>query len=98
CDAVVRCTIEWRRQLTGDRKERAEDVANRLTEAFGGVLHPGVEAPEPAIPGRGTSHSTMIEEPDGEDREDHDRGDGEKENECGIGGLPPAQGHEEPPR
>ena len=96
-DAIARCAIERRGELALDREERLEDVADRLAEAFGGVLHPRREASEAAVP-RGTApHAPVIEEPHRKDGERDNESDGEKEDERAVGHLARRHGREQPP-
>src|SRR6185369_5618859 len=60
-DRVAGSQIEWRRQVAFDAEERLEDLAYRLPEAFGGVLHARRLQRKPAVPRRRVAHPPMIE-------------------------------------
>src|SRR5262249_2844361 len=80
-----------------ERKEGLEDVTDRLSEAFRGVLHAGIEACKPTVPGRRAPHPLMIEEPHTEEGEQHHYGHGDEEHKSRIGGESSGQRLDQPP-
>ena len=60
-DAVARLAVEGRRQLALHAKERLEDLADRLAEALGRVLHARGLPREAAVPGRRAAEAPVVE-------------------------------------
>ncbi|MNT92866.1 hypothetical protein D3C72_2342210 [compost metagenome] len=61
CDPVVRLLIEWRRQVAAHQEKRLKDLADRLPEPLGSVLHARGAPGKAASPGRAAAKPTVVE-------------------------------------
>ena len=83
-DRIARLRVERRRQVALDTEERLEHLADRLAEAFGGVLHARRLLREPAIPRRRLAHAAVIVAVDDLHRQQDHAGDHREHDERAV--------------
>src|SRR5258708_14838334 len=68
-DAIHGVRVEWRGELPIDLEQRREDLADRLAEPFGRILHARVHEWVATRPGYGRPQAPMVEPADQQPRE-----------------------------